>query len=407
VFAALAIATTLKLALALTTRGTSDVVLWSTFLEGLRQFGPLALYTRERIFEDRYTEVFNHPPFMVHVLHWLGSLTIATGLPFPFWLRVPAIVADIGIVLLTWHFLRERPHAVPKLVALACAPAALMISGFHGNTDPVMIFFILLAAWCLARNEDSHSLRSVLLGGLAFGMALNIKAVPLLLVPLFFFYLSTLRARFGFFAAAAAIIGAGSLPYLLVGPETIVRRILSYGSFYGTWGLPRLFSYLPFTWLDQFYQHDGKFVALGAVTFVAWFCNRGTTKPPLFLQCGLAFFVFLALAPGFGSQYLAWLMPWIVSVGLIGASAYYLSSGAYLCMLYGLWYNGFPGLFAGGMSMQWYRVTILTEFACWLVVCLLCARYCQLVFPAAVGLNISERYRRVRVAWVRLGDGLS
>ena len=32
------------------------------------------------------------------------------------------------------------------LVLMAAASASIMISGFHGNTDPEMMFFVLLSA---------------------------------------------------------------------------------------------------------------------------------------------------------------------------------------------------------------------------------------------------------------------
>src|SRR5688500_9431005 len=77
-------ATALKLYIARTTFGTSDVWYWEVYLTTTRELGAIALYHTD--------EHFNHPPFTTRALLWLGALADHTGLPFPFWLRVPAIV---------------------------------------------------------------------------------------------------------------------------------------------------------------------------------------------------------------------------------------------------------------------------------------------------------------------------
>src|SRR5581483_7561229 len=94
-----------------------------------RRAGGVGLY--------RSVEIFNHPPFMVHVLRLLGWIASATRLPFPLVLRLPGIAADAASVWMVARLLGPRPSPV-RLIALALSPVALMISGFHGNTDPVM-----------------------------------------------------------------------------------------------------------------------------------------------------------------------------------------------------------------------------------------------------------------------------
>ncbi|HET7767763.1 MAG TPA: hypothetical protein VFN74_03240, partial [Chloroflexota bacterium] len=81
------LAAALKLYIARTTYGTSDVWYWEVYLTTTRELGAIALYHAD--------EHFNHPPFTTHALLWLGALSDRTGLPFPFWLRVPAILADV------------------------------------------------------------------------------------------------------------------------------------------------------------------------------------------------------------------------------------------------------------------------------------------------------------------------
>jgi len=72
---------------------------------------------------------------------------------------------------------------------LPACPAAIVIAGFHGNTDAVMVFFLVLSFYAL------ECWRSVLLCGLFLGLASEIKATPLLLVPALMLFLSTRRDR--------------------------------------------------------------------------------------------------------------------------------------------------------------------------------------------------------------------
>src|SRR5688572_13039743 len=94
-------AAALKLWLALTTYGTSDVWYWEVYLTTTRELGAIHLYHTD--------EHFNHPPFTTHALLVLGALADLTSLPFPFWLRLPAIIADVAGVALVWRLLSAYP----------------------------------------------------------------------------------------------------------------------------------------------------------------------------------------------------------------------------------------------------------------------------------------------------------
>jgi hypothetical protein len=100
----------LKIVLALSTLGSNDSITWGQFAAAIQARGGLEVYYTVRR--------FNHPPFMLHVLRSLAWLTDVTSLPFPFWLRFPAIVADFGSVVLVWRLLAARlaQHATPAAV---------------------------------------------------------------------------------------------------------------------------------------------------------------------------------------------------------------------------------------------------------------------------------------------------
>jgi len=351
-----------KLLLALNTYGTNDVYAWERFAHWSRLFGS-GLYSIDA--------AFNHPPSMIHALAAMTWLAKATGIFFPFWLRLPAIVADAAGCYLVYRMFEERlgdPHVRWTLLLLAGSPVLLLVSGFHGNTDPVVMFFLLLAVFFEQRRKPDWA------AGAAFGAAMCVKVLPLIVLPVFFFQLRGLRRRAIFLASAGAVMCVCWSPYLFRDPVAIYHQVIGYPSIYGHWGLTWLacqFAWFRDSWHDAF-QRYGAYVVLGVITVAAFIINRREERPPLYTQAGAAFFFFLAAANGFGVQYLAWLAPWTVGLGVVPAGFFTLASGTFLLLVYNWWSGGFPwyladsnyvGDFAGHLD---YSLTV-----CWISVIVL------------------------------------
>ncbi len=352
-----------KVTIARTTYGTNDVSYWAWFLERLHESGGVGLYHSTD--PSNGTKFFNHPPFMIRALQLMDRLTVTTGVPFPFWLRLPAIIADLGSLLLVWRLLAPRLGRALSplaLVLLALAPPSIMIAGFHGNTDPVMIAFVLLALYLLDRRYPPW------LAGIAFGMSLNIKIVPVIFVAAIVLNLPDLRRRLGFLVATGLTFLLGALPFLLQDPIFIVKQVFGYGSFSGYWGISRLLTrYLPpESWAIEAYANQGKYVALGAVGVASLWLHLRHRDTSLFQQCGLLAFSFLALSPGFGVQYLAWLIPWVVVLGAPATALFYATSGLFLFLVYTYWSRAFPWYLADSVSVgMWEDPVIGFELFCW------------------------------------------
>lgn len=334
------LATLLKLYLAATTTGTIDVAGYTDQLEKIRAFGGVGAYHVRGAFNNP----FNHPPFMIHLLKLLGFLSDVTGISFRFWLRLLPSLADIGSLVVVWMMLATRTSqrlGPGALFLLALSPTSIIISGYHGNTDPIFIFFVLLAIYLLEERQQT------LLAGLAFGMALNIKAVPLMLLPAILFYLwPNVRKELKFIGATGLVFLLGSMPYLLQDPAVIGKAVFGYSSLYGKWGWssllavfypePPRFLHPPYEVLGihAYFAIVGKWLMLGLIVAISFRMNRGDRKPPLFYQVGLIMAIFLTLTPGFGSQYLVWLVPFVLGLGLRVTVLYYAITGIYLLVNY-------------------------------------------------------------------------
>jgi hypothetical protein len=347
VIAGIGLATLMKLYLAATTNGTTDVATYMDQLNKIREFGGIGTYYVRGAFNNP----FNHPPFMIHLLRVLGFLANITGISFRFWLRLLPSLADIGSLIVIWmmpamHTSRRLGQG--GLLLLALCPVSIIISGYHGNTDPIFIFFVLLAIYQLGVRERA------LLAGLAFGMALNIKAVPPMLLPAIFFYLwPNVKKELEFVGAAGLVFLLGSMPYILQDPAVILKRVFGYSSIYGLWGwslLVKVFYPEPPRFLHPPYDvigiHGtfasvGKWVMLGLITAISYRMNSWHRRPPVFHQAGLIIAIFLTFTPGFGYQYLVWLVPFVVGLGLQATVIYYGMAGIFLLVDYTCFNNHF------------------------------------------------------------------
>src|ERR1051325_5257761 len=289
---AIAVAMAIKLYLALSTAGSLDVAGFADHSEKIRELGAGAYRVR-----GAFNNPLNHPPPMFHLFRLWGWLTENTVMPYVFWLRLVPTVADVGTVLIA----SRLRVSIAVLIALALNPVSILISGYHGNTDSLMIFFVVLGIY-LASSRTS---------GFIFGLAMCVKVVPMIFVPAFWFYLPRAR-RIQFVTLAGVTFLVASLPYIAQDPLAVWHNVFGYGSSYGQWGFTLLASIIsPPAFVHGEYEplgiHKGiaailKFTTLVLVVALAWYLNR-KDKPTLFIQAGLITAITLFLAPGFGIQY--------------------------------------------------------------------------------------------------------
>src|ERR1043166_4190240 len=146
-----AVAFIIKAYIAWTTLGTNDVTSFHQFAKALTEHGIEWTY--------RHDTSFNHPPLTAYFLRGIYSLDNQPfcrqyGITFPFLLRLPGIVADFVVILILLGLQYSKPNLrLPTwvLAIMAINPVSIMISGFHGNTDPVMVMLLFIASVMLLR----------------------------------------------------------------------------------------------------------------------------------------------------------------------------------------------------------------------------------------------------------------
>lgn len=345
IVAAALVALVLKLTIAFNTFGSNDVVTFYEFGRALTEHGLEWTY--------QHSILFNHPPLtalFLRAIYYFDHQQFFrdNGLTFPFLLRLPGIVADFVIVVaILWLGKKDARFRLPTwaLALFALSPVSLMVSGFHGNTDPVMVMFLVLATVSALRGNS-------VMCGLFFALSCQIKIIAVLLIPIFFFYWLARRRTISFvipFAVASLILWAEPL---IKFPTLFIKNVFSYGSFWGIWGITY---WLRLTALPQFARVSFfnllpvqniiidvlKVLIIAAVFMIAWrrrkLGERGLTDSIAYVW--IVFFVF---APGACAQYMVWLAPFI----LILSPQFYLwltvTSTLFLFFFYNITAHGLP-----------------------------------------------------------------
>ena len=160
-------------------------------------------------------------------------------------------------------------------------------------------------------------------------------------------------------------------------------RVFGYSSISGQWGLSRIFNlllpdFVPSAILPG--MNLSKIALVATIVAGSLWMNRRLPRPSLFVQLGFIMFIFMSLAPGFGIQYLAWLVPWVVGLSATATIMYYSVSGLFQFLVYNFWSGGFPWVFADSFSTgSWRGELVALEIVVWLAVVLITVQYSSML----------------------------
>jgi len=328
-----------KLCIAALTVGTNDAEAFYNFGRFIWEHGLLAQY--------RASPDFNHTP----LTGWFCAAAYGAGrgLGFNWLLRVPGILSDFisVLVLLRWREAAGRPPWW-AFALFALSPVSAMVSGYHGNVDSVLTCLVLLAVRECDRGRAMPC-------GVWLGLACNVKVIPLLVAPAFFFFwLARGRARAFFLPASACIVAGWAVP-LIAMPGIFLGQVLGYSSNWGSWGIPYtlrasgwpVFEPLGFIGLTPAQAMIMTLLKGGIVALalgIAWH-RRALPASALFSTVAFVWAEFFVLAPGVGAQYLVWIAPFLLVDSAFWYAAVTLASGVFLGIFYQTISHGWP----------WYR----------------------------------------------------
>jgi hypothetical protein len=327
-----------KLLIAMGTYGTQDIYTWMGFAQGVAQRGPVGIYGID--FGSLNGTVYNHPPLVGYYLEVLNKLS-QWDIPLRVTIRALSSAADVISAVLVFEILRRRTSLLRSTIsglAVAASPVLFLISGYHGQTDPLLVMLVLLGTFLIIDT------RMAFLGGVALALAIGVKLTPIVVLPTIAVYLIRhhrdllVRAAAGFGVTFAVTWG----PAVLNEWDGLKRNVLGYtGINDRPWGLVRFADDLGWSWASQLMIGPGKYVVLLLCALIP--AALSWQRPRLTMESvAMSLVAFLVLSPAFGVQYLSWVVAAAYLLDFWSATLYNILGGLLLFQVYDHWNGGLP-----------------------------------------------------------------
>jgi hypothetical protein len=302
--------------------GSNDAVAWREFADIAQRHGLAGLFTLRRD--------YNHPPLMCYFAVLALSASRATGLPFEALFKLLPLGADVLAGVLLYRRWQQRAgRGLLAVAALALSLDSILVTAYHGNTDSLMASLVLLAAVLFDAGRIGWA-------GFALGAAINVKLVPVLLLPVFLFQCRE-RRRALTFVGACAIWALPFVPIVLDVPRTFYRQMIGYNSNGHRWGLNALLE--PLGGVHELFRRRGRHLVILALCVVGYVGGSRRRWSACELTT-LALATFLLLTPGFGVQYTVWVLPVLLAVDLRLGALYGTVAGVFLLAVYTQFWTG-------------------------------------------------------------------
>jgi hypothetical protein len=325
----------IRLWVALRGKGSNDIFLWLGFAKNIADHG--VLWTWKNV------PLYNHPPLIGYFAELALAIQAHLRIRFDFAFKILPLLADVLSGYLIYRIWERRSgRGLLALTAFAFCLDSILVTGYHGNTDSAVIACLLLAA-CMCDE------RSFLAAGVALGLSLNIKVIPILCVPLLAARAESRRDLLRF-AGGLAIPCLPFLYFAVTAGPLLWRKVFAYNSVANHWGLYALLDLTTRArnvggfvrgWIAPFREYGRLLPILAALAFaVVGFLDRRRRRWTAVELVAAVMATFLVLTPGFGVQYTIYAVAPLLAVSLGVGFAYGTFAGLFVLLIYADFYNG-------------------------------------------------------------------
>lgn len=282
----------------------------------LKEMGELALNGTNPYLALNYNA---YPPLALLIEEATIKLSQFITQPFFILIKIWPNLADIGISLLIYLFLSkqgvEKMTAVFFALAFFLNPISIIISAAHGQIDSIPTFLVVLSIFLLTFKLFKYQL---FFSAFSFGIAIAIKANPLILLPLFLLYVfrkNGLIAAVLFLLITFLPISVLFLPYLQDNGSYTLEKLFGYSGS-NDFGIPAVLRWIHFQQNGELLLSlNSDLIQLSKYFFLAFmaiviFLFRKSGK--LIEGCLIAYLSFITFYFGISAQYLSWVLPFAV-----------------------------------------------------------------------------------------------
>jgi hypothetical protein len=322
------------------------------------------------------TAVMNWPPFWMQCLFVFKIFSLTLHVPFDDVVRVFLIFAESLLALLLYITLVRyaKSASATKLLiyGIALNPISIFQVCQHCNFDVLVGFWILLAVYMLLRFQEHYEPGFWLCACFALGMGGLTKTIPLCLAPLLLISARKLKRTERFLGAVLllgpAILGLSVL-YVL-GPQDIKTNVLDYRSEQGVFGFTGLFTYFGLTWMSSVWTRVFEIIygALWIGLGIWLWSKEKLDSQKIILIAALLLAAIPAIGPGYGLQYVYWLLPLLLVVYGFGDKKlkfFLLISYAVAALIYTIEYAFNFNTF-GAFFLEMVQTQPLLRFGSWI-----------------------------------------
>ncbi len=292
--------------------------------------------------------------------------------------KLPSLLADCAAAWLLyrlWAARAGRDRALAVAAMYAWSLVAILVSGYHCNTDPI---YALLCLFCCYLLQDR---RASFLGGLALAAAINVKLTPVLLIPPLLLWHQCWKSATKFILG----LSIGVLPFIPVlafAGKAFYGNAIAYRSNPDNWGITYLLMHFDrapngfnelneflsaeHPWADLYFnfgryglltligvwaaaarlrqrEADLKFEPVNelngnatAGSSISYSTGPRSTEPvyDTYTLAAVTLAIFLFFTPGFGVQYTVMVVPLLFAVWPAMANAYGLVAGLFIGIIY-------------------------------------------------------------------------
>ena len=306
----------LRLLLGLLPSFTIDMNNWIAWSGMLTEHGPLKFYSL-----PGWTDYM--PGFFYYL--WIAGLffkAIGASLA-PFWVKLPVILADMGIGLLLYKILLKKSFKIAAFAFLVYVlnPVVMFTNSIWGQTDGLMALLLLLSAYSLAEKKN------FVFSSFFWVLALLVKPQALVALPILLLYLffngRFKKAVFFVFLSLFFIVVLG-LPFFaklnpIFGIPVLISKMSSESPFtsvmaFNFWALVRGM-WIPDSgrFLGLQYVYWGAVLFLSAYVLVIASLIRSKREPKsLYFFLGLAYLAFFLFPTRVHERYILVSLPFFL-----------------------------------------------------------------------------------------------
>jgi hypothetical protein len=320
-----------RFALAWLSIGCDDARGWDSHATIIREHGVRFAY-------EHAPEVwkFNHPPLMGYWAAFAKWMSAADFQRFAFWMKAPGLLAELMSAALIYRIWakHDRNKGAWALAAYGLSLPLIFVSGYHCNTDTLYAGLTLLAMYWMQET------RRPFWSGLALAAALNVKLLPIFLIPPLLAQCRSPRELLRLGAGLALGI-VPFLPFLVTSGRILYFNVVKYNSLQAEWGVMAFvlqtartaaFAEYANKVRDVFVLNARYLILLAVIVLSVLAAIR--RRPSSYELGALAWALFLVLTPGYGIQYSVCVLPLLFAADRRRAVLYSLSAGAMLFYIY-------------------------------------------------------------------------